>query len=233
MRLTAIIFSLTAILFICGCGKSPESVCTSYVSASDWRERIPLCVSEDGLENKMQLIYRNWPVTRKLLVKDISPVIVLGKGADDWGAYKVRYTSSDAHDVGEFSMVIYLVNSANGPLIDWPSTVGLNMPNISVLKANPPTGSVKLRMICKFSGYFNYWARDLEKNAYSIEMTDIQTGETIHVYVDKDSVAGKKVFEALKDGIEHNLTLSVELGGNFTKTNICLIDDLSSLSWKY
>lgn len=63
------------------------------------------------------------------------------------------------------------------------------------------------KCLCRLSNYYNYCYSDKRKTHYSVEIKI--DDETFYGYVEKDSFFGKKVFDTLKDGKTHYMTLGI------------------------
>jgi hypothetical protein len=92
---------------------------------------------------------------------------------------------------------------------DFPSS---EMPLKTFLETRP-AGPVLFQLKGKLSDYYNYAYRGTSDNYWSVGLVDGETFTTATGYVAKDSPDGKQLFELLKDGREHSLTLQLATTG--------------------
>ena len=93
-------------------------------------------------------------------------------------------------------------------LVDWPATVGLNVPSFAALKATPPREFVVIRAIAELDDYYNFRYANAKSSHYSIRLTGLQDGR-FYGYVSRNSDPGRQLIKLLEDGREHRVTVSI------------------------
>ena len=83
-----------------------------------------------------------------------------------------------------------------------------------------------MRVEAVLDNYYNYAFDNAERTHYSIRFGL----KGVSGYVRKDSRLGKRLFDILKDGEEHNLVLEIRFLPN-SYGDVVLIDDLVSEDW--
>jgi hypothetical protein len=124
----------------------------------------------------------------------------------------------------------YLVKTKVGLKIDWSANAGYNPVAFKAWVAGTDK-SLMLRTEAKLSDYFNYHYREAKGTHYSISLKDNygKRFDSFHGNAAKDSDVGRKLFEILKDGHTHRLTVTVERTGR--ETSVVGIKELVSESW--
>jgi hypothetical protein len=80
--------------------------------------------------------------------------------------------------------------------------------------AQRPAAPKKIAAACKLDSYYNFAYGNAARTHYSIRLTEFRPSVAFgHAWVAKDSEAGRKVFEVLRDGQEHRLIVEVALRG--------------------
>src|SRR5262249_11863104 len=82
---------------------------------------------------------------------------------------------------------------------------------IAAYLAQRPAGPTRITADCKLGNYYNYAYRRAAATYHSVSLSQSSPFAMGHAWVPKDSEAGRLIFEALKDGQEHRLTLEVVL----------------------
>lgn len=122
---------------------------------------------------------------------------------DNYIVYFVQMNYSNTNSVQQF----VLVREDNEYKIDWEASVPYNEMSWAEFKASKPKSPVKFRAILNLGDYYNYEFINKENDYWSIDLSEIDFNNingykvlNIQGYVKKDSEAGKKLFEYLKDG---------------------------------
>lgn len=124
----------------------------------------------------------------------------------------------------------YLVNTKKGLKIDWMATIGYNPVGFKAWAAGTDH-TLTVRAEAELSDYYNYHYGDAQDTHYSVKFVEnyVNRSDRFHGYVSKDSDLGKNLFEIVKDGQRHKLTVSVERTGR--ETSVVGIKQLVSETW--
>jgi hypothetical protein len=79
--------------------------------------------------------------------------------------------------------------------------------------ATRPNEAVLFRLKGKLSDFYNWAYRGTSDSFWSVALTDTETFASATGYIAKDSPDGKQLFEVLKDGREHRLSLYLSASG--------------------
>jgi hypothetical protein len=92
-----------------------------------------------------------------------------------------------------------------------------NMPaddmTLAAYLAQRPDKPTRITLDCKLDNYYNFAYRGAAATHYSVSLSQASPSKFGHAWMPKDCEAGRAVFEVLKDGREHRLTLAVALRG--------------------
>lgn len=94
-------------------------------------------------------------------------------------------------------------------LVDWPATIGMNVPSFPALVASPPSAPVTVRVTAQLSDYYGFHYRDSKSTHFSIGLADPQGVRDLYGYVRRDSERGKQIIKAIEDGKRHKVTVSI------------------------
>ena len=152
-------------------------------------------------------------------IDEISRVDGDGEGdpkVGKYGKYKAVYT--DRRD-RKRTTILYVKNTRDGIKIDWEAVTGFNELSWRAFNATRPTKPVIMRTEAQLSDYYEF--RDTH---YFVLCSFATFG-----YVRKSSRAGRQIYNILKDGESHKITLKVR----HTKEDgkIAIIDDIVSDDW--
>lgn len=149
-----------------------------------------------------------------------------------WGEFKVVGVS-DGMDVMDFC----LLPKNNTYQLFYNSSLGINDYTFIQYKAGDDYDKPNsFRVVAKLDDYFNYSFRDKESDYYSIALSESAAigNERLNAYVKKDSEAGEKLFNIVKDGRPHKVILEFHVPKTEKPSNsIVVIDNLISDSWVY
>jgi hypothetical protein len=93
-----------------------------------------------------------------------------------------------------------------------PTAPSDDMP-LKTYRALMPREPKTFTLECEISDYYNWGYRDARPTHYSVRMISRRPGgffELLHGYAAKDSPLGRRLFEVLKDGKRHVLTVRVQ-----------------------
>jgi hypothetical protein len=79
--------------------------------------------------------------------------------------------------------------------------------------AQRPDGPAEITVRCELKNYYNWAYERTAASHYSVSLKGERPFKSGHAWVPKNSNVGKQVFEVLKDGHEHRLTLRLVLAG--------------------
>jgi hypothetical protein len=79
--------------------------------------------------------------------------------------------------------------------------------------AQRPEKPAKITVIGKLNNYYNYAYRNSVTTHYSVSLRSDSPFKSGSAWVLKDSDAGRRLFDALKDGREYRMTLEIVLQG--------------------
>ena len=140
-----------------------------------------------------------------------------------YGKYRAGYINRRGY---KNTVTYYVKNTREGIKINWEATIGYNEMSWNAFKALRPTKPVTMRVEETLKSDYMYAFRNTERTHYSIGLGLLEWG-----YARKDSRAGKRLFDILKDGEEHNLVLKIRFLPNSSGPTDILIDDLVSEDW--
>ena len=142
------------------------------------------------------------------------PEVPLG----DWTQVLVILTR-DKNPLGMIvteSIVYDIQHTSNGYKIDWESSIPDNPMTAAEFKSTKPTHPVRFRAIAKLSDIYPFGRDTFQEQHWSVTLLLCQrivpTGniEALGVgFVRRDSDAGKRLYELIRDGGDHAVTLDV------------------------
>lgn len=200
-----VLLFLSSSIFI-GCSGSsvtsstPEALIKSYVEAPTWEDRLKYILHPDEEKSKMEEYYKDY--------KPISGTINYNyKEVTKDDNYIVYFVQKTYQDKNTDSQCFVLVKENNIYKIDWEASVVYNEMSWAEFKASKPSSPVKFRTLLQLDDYYNYGFRDKSNDYWSISLSEIDFNNingykvlNMNGYVKKDSEAGKKLYEYLKDG---------------------------------
>ena len=201
-----------------------ERVVEAYLLSETAKDRARFVLNPRTALPRMEKYYRDSNLRSLLEINAISRVD--GEGDPKSGKYG-EYRADVASGRGSSDVYYYYVkNTRGGMKIDWEAATGYNEMSWNAFKVSRPTKPVTMRVEAVLSDYYNYAFANAERTHYSISFGL----ELVSGYVRKDSRLGKRLFDTLKDGEEHNLILSIRFLPN-SYGNTVLIDELVSEDW--
>ena len=138
-------------------------------------------------------------------------------------AFGVDVTDSDSFCV---------VQTPQGPKIDWRCSVGYNPVTVPAFKAQHTTKQPSIfRFEAKLDDYYNYEFADAKDTHYSIGLQDGANNQ-IYAYVPKKSPDGQKLFDGLKDGKEHPVLIEIAYPANSGSSSVAAVTRLLGFGWR-
>jgi hypothetical protein len=187
----------------------PKILVEKYLACKTWQERLLYVLDSTNVKALMEKHYSKADLTNPPKIKDIqqnpkgfntklTDSILIMKGTFDTEIYE--------------QFIYYIVKTKEGLKIDWLSSIGYNTFSLNVYQATKPTDVKIFRMNCKLSDYYNFGYINSSDQFYSIECitNDNESPSMIHGYVLKNSVDGIKIFDILKDGESHKMSLALK-----------------------
>lgn len=208
-RLLFILVLLIISLSITGCSQDidhtdPIDVLNGYLSADNWEERLPYVKKTDDIEELMKTYYGSRNLNLNYKINNESK-----KNIDD-NMISIE-TNIDDH------YTTYFLEKTDGNYkIRWKNLVGYNKIPWNTFKAQNPSSPRNFRVYAIFDDYYNYYFRDKEITHYSIQLRESQWDHNIdqvislHGYIRKNSEKGKRLFDILKDGRRHPITVKIK-----------------------
>ena len=147
----------------------------------------------------------------------------------EYGKYRVSWTN---HRGYRGTAIHYIKNTRDGLKIDWEATSGFNEMSLELFKIIRPEGMKVFRCDAKLDSHYDLFRPDMARTYYSISLRDPHGLPLGWGYVVKESDAGKRLFDILKDGETHSLTLKMSLiDPADPHGSKAMIDDLISEDW--
>ena len=193
----------------------PKILMEKYLACKTWQDRLLYVLDTSNVKPLMEKYYINLDLTTLHDIKDIKqiPSGLNTKLTDSIINMSATFQSKNnvGVDITE-QYTYYLVKTANGLKIDWLGSIGYNPISMNVYRATKPADVEIFRMNCKLSDYYNYGYIDSSDQYYSIECitNDSVSPSNINGYVLKNSADGIKLFNILKDGESHKMTLALK-----------------------
>ena len=220
---------LSVFVLLAGCSQeTSERVVEAYLLSDTAKGRARFVLDPKTALPRMEKHYREISLSG-IEVKEVSRIDGEGDAKPGkYGKYRAGYININRR--GYKNTVIYYVkNTKDGFKIDWEAAVGYNEMPWNTFMASRPTKPVAMRVEATLSDYYNYDFRAAQRTHYSIRFL----GRHIFGYVRKDSRAGKRLFNILKDGDKHSLVLSLRYLPNprYPSGEVTLIDKIVSEDW--
>jgi hypothetical protein len=197
-----------------------RSLVEAYYKAP-YHDRYRYVHDGDNLSTEMASFYKDMPPQPALAPGSVTKVTFL---RPKHAVVEITVLTKQS----EQRLRFYVRAHAGKWLMDWPATVGLNKLPLKTLKATRPQGVVVLRARAEISDYYNYQFRDSRETHYSIRLRDLRSFDPVHGYAPMNSDFGKRLYQMLQDGKEHDLTGSVRWTSEST---IVEVVGLISDSW--
>ncbi len=192
---------------------------------------MPLLIQSPGLSERMAVKYKNTNFSESLKYKIGSKTKIVGKR--EWLAVNVTITGKNSLGATVSDGGVYYMRKIGGVYrIDWDASVGYNKTPWPTFSANLTKEPTEMRVVASLSDYFNFEFRRMSATHWSIELKDSISYKTIYGYVKKDSDSGRAIYNIVKDGQEHCITLAISFS-RFSSpgSDVVKIDDFVSAHW--
>ena len=168
----------------------------SYLACKKWEDRLAYVLKPEIVQPYMKVNYSEGYKARPDIKNDISI-----QGSD----FKI----GDLFQVLANNVKYICKKTAGGVKIDWEASVGYNSLSLLTFKANMSSKPTEFRLIAKIGT--TYWDTRPSQNTHWHVMIHDNFGNYSDSYISKTSVEGKKMYEILKDGKEHQLILEIRI----------------------
>ncbi|MXZ00010.1 hypothetical protein F4Y93_04940 [Candidatus Poribacteria bacterium] len=197
-----------------------ERVVEAYLLSDTAKDRARFVLNPKTALPRMEKYYRD----RNLRGLKVDAVLrVDGEGDPKVGRYG-EYRADVVNRRGSADVqYCYVKNTHDGIKIDWEATIGYNEMSWKAFKASRPKKAVIMRAEAQLSPLYPLEFVDAQHAYYCVLMS-----YTEHGVVRKNSSAGRRIFNILKDGENHNITVKVRYSQSGESV---IIDDLVSEDW--
>ena len=197
-----------------------ERVIEAYLLSDTAKGRARFVLEPKTALPRMEKYYRD----RNLRGLKVDAVLrVDGEGDPKVGRYG-EYRADVVNRRGSADVqYCYVKNTHDGMKIDWEATIGYNEMSWPAFKASRPKKAVIMRAELKLSPLYPLEFVNAQHAYYCVMMSFAEYG-----VVRKNSSAGRRIFNILKDGENHNITVKVRYSQSGESV---IIDDLVSENW--
>jgi len=106
------------------------------------------------------------------------------------------------------------------------------MSSWAAFKAQRPTTAKTVRVVASLDDYYNYQFSGMNDKYYSVDLETEEKSLDINGYVEKKSKNGNQIFNILKDGNSHKLTLKIKyMDYGSSDSNTLLVEEFVSEGW--
>lgn len=185
----------------CATCDNPATVARAFYShyaTKDVQAIAPFVDNISGLNDQMQSSTHH-PPGQVVGLPTITQEINVG----DYAIVNVPFRDNDR--LSELPTYVVRI-AANRYVVDWKATVGHNSPSLAEHIQRPPMGSYPLRVYATVSSLYVHDFRDAQETHYAMTIRDSR-GTEAFAYVKKESDAGKRIIEILRDGAVHTITV--------------------------
>jgi len=212
MGLLRYLFLAFVAVSVLGCGsKTPEQVVESYLKAKDWQERLKYVLEAERVKPAMEKRYREYTPPEKFKVNPPKQI------KDQWVEVDAVIWGKNAFGTEVSNTAqYYLQKTTDGYKIDWEASIGQNSLTAAAFKAQRPKEPLKFRLLGTLSdNYSPFGGNYVSETHWSVALKDGDENFIAYGYITKDLEDGKKLYELLKDGETHHLTLTVRYPSDF------------------
>lgn len=193
----------------------PKILIEKYLNSDSWQERLNFVYDSATTKVLMKEYYKNYNFKNKLKFKDITQIPNENVDIKKDSLITMSFTIFGKNIFGtgiEQKVFFFIIPTNKGLKIDWQSSVGYNPVKLNVYKASKPSNTTILKVVCKISDYYNHGYRNKIDDYYSIECSSNEPNslDLLYGFISKKSEDGKRIYEILKDGNYHNLTLALQ-----------------------
>ncbi|MYA16687.1 MAG: UxaA family hydrolase [Gammaproteobacteria bacterium] len=193
---------LVAILVLSvGCEQQPEDVVEDYFAEHEKR-------------------YKIWEIVR-----------IDGEKEVDVGKYirlSVWYGTQDRRAPNPF--LYYVKRTPDGYRIDWEASLGNNPMSWQAYMAQRPLNPMMFRIKARLASWYHGEFHNAQPDYFSILIVSNLVPD-LYGYVKRRSKSGKRMYEILKDGERHHLTVKMRFLPYRRNSPHVLIDTLISENW--
>jgi hypothetical protein len=221
---TFVCLALISGLLVAGCGKKTDaaSLVRDYWSQENCADRVKFILAPEANGAALVNEYKD----QKSCVKKLDSI----DDADCKTAAAGSYCSLQAKS-GKDTNTYCMKNDDGAFKIDWRCTKGFNPTPMAVFKAQLPETPSVFRVEAKISDFYNFEYTDAQKSHHSVGLVAGDTGERVYGYIQKDSPEGQTLFELLKDGRSHRLTIELVYPKNARDSHTTTIKRLVAKDW--
>ena len=188
-------------------------VIVAYLEAESVNGRLRHVLHPEETGPRMEKHYKFYDGAANLRdIRDIEVVEIKridGQGDPKVGEYG-KYKTTLIDQGIQYTHIYYVKNTQEGMKIDWETSTGWNEMSLIVFKNLRPPGSAKIfRLKARLGSYEPH--PGLAYSYHNILLFSNDPFSELHGYVKKESKLGQRLFDVLKDGETHALTLQIGL----------------------
>lgn len=180
-----------------------------YLSATSLQNRIPYVLKPEKAGPLMKIRHEGkpWRVPQFEILTQSEPT----PSPTGW----VKVEACGSHKSGfegktGRTMIYYLKMTDSGYRIDWETSIGFNPVSPEEFRVTKPTTPVRIRGYAKLEDFYADKFSESKEIAYSIYIRNGDEQGIGHGYIIKNTVAGQKIFEILRDGKEHQMVVDLQ-----------------------
>ena len=177
-----------------------------YYACESWEDRLKFVWKPESVKKKMKAYYD----FKGYQSQDVKwkPFMVIGK----------NFKNGDIIKVSDYGITVYLRKIENAFVLDWEATVGFNPTPLKVFSGNKSKTPTVFRAQCSLGDYYNFDFRNSVDTHLNL-LCQIEDQRYNTVYVPKQSLAGRKIYQILNDGNKHDLIIEIK----YSEDNFSLI----------
>ncbi|HYV35126.1 MAG TPA: hypothetical protein VE988_05445 [Gemmataceae bacterium] len=206
--------------------KLAGAIVMSYLSADGWEKRLPFVLNPEKVEPLMRVHYKGGNTASR-----DTNILTVDRDIQNENIYLVTAEDKTGKPYGSAFVVR---KTTDGFKVDWPASVGYNETPLAGLRANFPDKPVKIRVLAKIGDYYNFEYQNAKNTHFNVSLRDPKQGN-LPGYVAKTAEEGKRLYELLKDGKDHELIVEITAlgpgGGSIDAGHGVAITRVVSESW--
>lgn len=201
-----VLFPTIFVLAASGCSRGADAVVKDYRNQERCEDRLKFVAEPEAYRAQFLEYYKD---LRTCVVKTVSA------DATDCKGLKIGDYCTVTVDEGEKTKSSYcVVQTTDGPKIDWPCSVVYNPISVKSIKATMRVAPAVVRVtVALDDGSFLGLSESESKKFHRLRLWDSESNYSS--FVPKSSAEGSKLFELVKDGKRHAATLGVAAGTEF------------------
>jgi len=180
-----------------------------YLSATSLQNRIPFVLNPEKVGPLMKIRYEGkpWRVPQFEILTHIEPT----PSPTGWVKIEACGSRKSGFEwkTGR-TMIYYLKMTDSGFRIDWETSIGFNPVSPEEFRVTKPTTPVRFRGYAKLEDFYADEFSKSKNIAYSIYIRNGDEQGIGHGYIMKNTIAGQKLFEILRDGKEHQMVVDLQ-----------------------